>query len=83
MQFHTIQEYGTQAFLVAIGPSVGSGGSAYNVWQLFDPMTGYFIANITSVPSTAASGLVETRDDNTQGAVYIYSINGNLTRTAL
>ena len=25
MQFHTVQEYGTQAFLVAIGPSVGTG----------------------------------------------------------
>jgi hypothetical protein len=84
MQFHTIQEYGTQAFLVAIGPSVGSGPSAYNVWRLYDPMTGYFIANITSVPSTTASGLVETDDDSTQGAVYIHSINGtypNLTLT--
>ena len=57
MQFHTIQEYGTQAFLVAIGPSVGSGQSAYSVWQLFDPLTGHFIANITSVPSTIASGI--------------------------
>jgi hypothetical protein len=84
MQFHTIQEYGTQAFLVAIGPSVGSGSSAYNVWRLYDPMTGHFIANITSVPSTTASGLVETDDESTQGAVYIHSINGtypNLTLT--
>jgi hypothetical protein len=84
MQFHTVQEYGTQAFLVAIGPSVGSGSSGYNVWRLYDPMTGYFIANITSVPSTTASGLVETDDDNTQGAVYIHTINGtypNLTLT--
>ena len=28
MQFHTIQEYGTQAFLVEIGPSVGTGASS-------------------------------------------------------
>ena len=76
MQFHTVQEYGTQAFLVAIGPRVGSGSSAYNVWRLYDPMTGYFIANITSVPSTTASGLVETNDDSPQGTVYIYSTNG-------
>jgi hypothetical protein len=75
MNFHTIQEYGTQAFLVAAGPPVGSGTSAYNIWQLFDPMTGYFIANITSVPNTVASGLVETRDANSQGAVYIHTIN--------
>ncbi len=83
MQFHTIQEYGTQAFLVAIGPSVGSGGSAYNVWQLIDPLTGHFIANITSVPSTTASGIVEFREDNTQGAVYIYSLNGTSTDRTL
>ncbi len=84
MQFHTVQEYGTQAFLVAIGRSVGSGFNAYNVWSLYDPMTGYFIANITSVPSTTAPGLVETDDDNSQGAVYIYTVNGtypNLTLT--
>jgi hypothetical protein len=67
--FHTIQEYGTQAWLVG----------AYNssVWQLFDPKTGYFIANITNVPSTTASGIVEDDDDNTQGAVYIYSTNSS------
>ncbi len=76
MQFHTIQEYGTQAFLVATGPRTGSGSGAYNVWQLFDPLTGYFIANITSVPSTTAPGLVETRDDSPQGSVYIYSTSG-------
>ena len=72
-QFHTIQEYGTQAWLVG----------AYNssVWQLFDPKTGYFIANITGVPSTTASGLVEDVDDNTQGAVYIYSTNSSGGKT--
>ncbi len=83
MQFHTIQEYGTQAFLVAIGPSVGTGANAYNVWRLYDPMTGYFIANITSVPSTTAVGLVETDDDSTQGAVYIYSVNGTYPNMSL
>jgi len=83
MQFHTIQEYGTQAFLVAIGPSVGSGFSAYNVWRLYDPMTGHFIANITSVPSTVAPGLVETDDESTQGAVYIYSVNGTYPNLSL
>lgn len=73
-QFHTIQEYGTQAWLVG----------AYNasVWQLFDPVTGYFIANITNVPSTTASGLVEDKDDNTQGAVYIYSTNSSGGKTS-
>jgi hypothetical protein len=75
-QFHTIQEYGTEAWLVG----------AYNssMWQLIDPSTGYLVANITNVPSVTASGLVETDDDSTQGAVYIYSINGtypNLTLT--
>ncbi|MCW4002927.1 MAG: hypothetical protein NWE95_03320 [Candidatus Bathyarchaeota archaeon] len=82
MQFHTIQEYGTQAFLVGSlnSPSLFSTGTGKYVWQLFDPSTGYFIANITDVPATAAAGLVEADDDNTQGAVYIYSItNGNLT----
>ncbi len=84
MQFHTVQEYGTQTFLVAIGPTqsvtVSNVTSTYSTWQLFDPMTGYFIANITSVPNTVASGLVETRDANSQGAVYIHTItSGNLT----
>ncbi|MCW4004305.1 MAG: PQQ-like beta-propeller repeat protein, partial [Candidatus Bathyarchaeota archaeon] len=72
MQFHTIQEYGTQAFLVA----------SYNssLWQLFDPVTGYLIANITNVASTTAAGLVDDNDDNAQGAVLIHSISsGNLT----
>lgn len=87
MQFHTVQEYGTQAFLVGSANSPALFGipqpSGYT-WQLFDPMTGHFIANITNVPATTAAGLVETDDDNTQGAVYIHSINGtypNLTLT--
>jgi hypothetical protein len=68
MQFHTIQEYGTQAFLVAIGPQ--------NSWKLYDPLTGYYIATITNVTSTTAPGLVETQKGNTQGAVYNHFING-------
>jgi len=68
MQFHTIQEYGTQAYLVAIASS--------NTWKLYDPLTGHYIATITGVQSTTAPGLVETDDDNTQGAVYMYYING-------
>ena len=86
MQFHTVQEYGTQAYLVVQAPSVGSGSTAYTVWELFDPMTGYLIANITNVPSAGPlggaglPGIVETRDYNTQGAVYYYSVSsGNLT----
>ncbi len=72
LQFHTIQEYGTQAWLV--------GAFNSSLWQLFDPTTGYFIANIINVPSTTAAGLVEGNDDNSQGAVYIYSVSGgNLT----
>jgi hypothetical protein len=50
-------------------------------WQLFDPVTGYFIANITDVPATTAAGLVETKDTNTQGAVYIHTINGTTNPT--
>ena len=84
MQFQTVQEYGTQAFLVGSSqsPSMFSTGSGQ--WQLFDPMTGYFIANITGVPATTASGLVEADDNNAQGAVYIHTVNGtypNLTLT--
>jgi hypothetical protein len=72
LQFHTIQEYGTQAWLV--------GAFNSSMWQLFDPVTGYFLANIIGVPSTTAAGLVEGADDNSQGAVYIYSVGGgNLT----
>jgi len=78
MQFHTVQEFGSQAFLVGSLNSPGMfsfGGGSYT-WQLFDPVTGYFIANITGVPATTASGLVEEDDDNSQGAVYIYSVSG-------
>ncbi|MCW3982584.1 MAG: hypothetical protein NWE96_01150 [Candidatus Bathyarchaeota archaeon] len=87
MQFHTVQEYGTQAFLVGSANSpqlFGIPRPEGYTWQLFDPMTGYFIANITNVPATTAPGLVETEDDNAQGAVYIYTVNGtypNLTLT--
>ncbi len=84
MQFHTVQEYGTQAFLVGSSQSPAMFSSGMGCWQLFDPMTGYFIANITDVPATTAAGLVETEDDNAQGAVYIYTVNGtypNLTLT--
>ncbi len=74
-QFHTIQEYGTQAWLV--------GAYSSNIWQLFDPKTGYFIANITNVPRTTESGLVEGDDDNTQGAVYMYSTNSSGNQRSL
>jgi outer membrane protein assembly factor BamB len=69
MQFHTIQEYGTQAFLVT--------GFNSSMWRLRDPTTGYVIANITNVPSITLSGIVETRDDSTQGSVLYHSLEGN------
>jgi len=75
MQFHTIQEYGTQAFLVGSSQSPAMFSTGKGCWQLFDPMTGYFIANITDVPATTAAGLVEGADYNAQGAVYIYTTN--------
>jgi hypothetical protein len=81
MQFHTIQEYGSQAFLVGSWNSSGmfSFGAATNIWQVFDPVTGYFIANITKVPSTTATGIVDENDDNAQGAVLMYRVDsGNL-----
>jgi outer membrane protein assembly factor BamB len=75
VNYHTIQEYGTQAWLVG----------AYNasLWQLFDPVTGYWIANITNVPSTTAAGLVEDQDANSQGAVYVYATNSSAGKTTL
>ncbi len=75
LNFHTIQEYGTQAFLVT-----GYNGT---MWRLRDPLTGYVIANITDVPSTVASGLVETNPNNVQGSVYIYDTNTTGTVTTL
>ncbi|NLF88424.1 PQQ-binding-like beta-propeller repeat protein [Candidatus Bathyarchaeota archaeon] len=83
MQFHTVQEYGTQAFLVASSKSPSMFSSGTGQWQLFDPMTGYFIANITDVPATTGSGLVETDDNNAQGAVYIYTVNGTYPNLSL
>ena len=76
LQFHTVQEYGTQAWLVGSSSSPAMFTAGTGAWQLFDPVTGMFIANITNVPATAAAGLVETDDDSPQGSVYIYSING-------
>jgi hypothetical protein len=75
VNYHTIQEYGTQAWLV--------GAYSASLWQMFDPVTGYWIANITGVPSTTAAGLVEYEDDNSQGAVYIYATNSSGGRTTL
>jgi len=79
MQFHTIQEYGTQAYLVASTRTAST-------WNLYDPMTGYYIASITNLPSqvsVTSSGIVEVDDDNTQGAVYIYYINGTYPNLSL
>jgi hypothetical protein len=81
MQFHTVQEYGTQAYLVATAGSQTSSSGSYTVWKLYDPMTGSFIANITSA-SGSTSGLVETRDSNPQGTVYIFSSNSSGSGTA-
>jgi len=81
MQFHTVQEYGTQAFLVGSSQSPAMFSTGTGQWQLFDPMTGYWIANITNVPATAAAGLVEAKDENSQGAVYIYTLNGTTAPT--
>jgi hypothetical protein len=69
LNFHTIQEYGTQAFLVT--------GYNSSMWRLRDPMTGYVLANITNVPSTTASGLVETDNKSPQGTVYIHDTNSS------
>jgi len=82
MQFHTIQEYGTQAYLVATaGTQASLGSGSYTVWKLYDPMTGTFIANITSAGG-ATSGLVETRDSNPQGTVYFFTTNSSGSGTA-
>jgi len=79
LQFHTVQEYGSQAWLVGSSSSPAMFSTGTGAWQLFDPVTGYFVANITNVPAPAGAGLVETDDDSSQGAVYQYTINaGNL-----
>jgi hypothetical protein len=82
MKFHTIQEYGSQSWLWAMGQDETG---AY-IFKLYDPMTGEFVANVTNLPSSlvglfgsSPSGLVDCENSLTQGTVLIhYTDSGNL-----
>jgi hypothetical protein len=69
MKFHSIQEYGSQAYLWALGGTT---------LRVYDPLSGTPICNVTSVSSSVASmfggmtgGLI-----NEQGAVLIHWASG-------
>ncbi|MEM4243779.1 MAG: PQQ-binding-like beta-propeller repeat protein [Candidatus Bathyarchaeia archaeon] len=82
LKFHTIQEYGTQAWLWAMARE----GNAY-LYKLYDPMTGTFVANVTNLPSSlvgifgsSPAGLVDIASDGPQGTVLLHWVeSGNLT----
>jgi hypothetical protein len=86
LKFHTIQEYGSQAWLWAMagyGAWLGFTWEKY-MFKLYDPMTGTFVANVTNLPSSlvglfgsSPSGLVDFSDELTQGSVLMHWIDGN------
>jgi outer membrane protein assembly factor BamB len=79
LKFHTIQEYGSQAWLWAMGQDeTGS-----YMYKLYDPMTGTFVANVTNLPSSlvgmfggSPAGLMDFSQDLTKGSVLIHWIDG-------
>jgi hypothetical protein len=80
LKFHTVQEYGSQSWLWALS----SDNSKLN---LYDPLSGTYIASVTSLPSTliglfgaSPAGLYDGIEPNVQGSILIYwNDNGNLT----
>ncbi len=77
LKFHTIQEYGSQAWLWAMTDS------SPREFNLYDPMTGTPVATVTNFPSglvglfgSPPAGLVDTSDFLTQGSVLIHWTSG-------
>jgi hypothetical protein len=80
LKFHTIQEYGSQAWLWAMSDS------SPREFRLYAPMDGTYVATVNNFPSglvglfgSSPAGLVDTSDFLTQGSVLIhYTSGGNL-----
>jgi len=73
LKFHTIQEYGSQAWLWAMTDS------SPRMFKLYDPMTGTFVANVTDLPSSlvglfgsSPAAMFDVNDRLTQGSVLMH-----------
>jgi heme/copper-type cytochrome/quinol oxidase subunit 4 len=72
LTFHTIEEFGSQAFLWAFNP-------ANNNYDILDPFTGNFMAQVNSIPSSIAGlfststiALIDSNEPECIGSILIY-----------
>ncbi len=79
LKFHTIQEYGSQTWLWAMG-GPDEGGYYYN---LYDPMTGTYVCSVVNLTSSlvgmfgsSPAGLFDTSSVDPQGNVLVHWMNG-------
>ncbi len=79
LSFHTVEEFGSQAFLWCYNPGTG-------YYDILDPFTGNFMAQVTSVPSsiaglfsTSTNALIDSNEPNCIGSILIYYTTSNAT----
>ena len=74
LRFHAIQEYGSWAFLYGAETAAFFGGG--NFYNIYDPMSGEFIANITSIQNVP---YMMDFEEEQQGTILAhYTSGGNL-----
>jgi len=79
LTFHTVEEFGSQAFLWVYNPITGN-------YDILDPVTGNYMASVTGVPSsiaglfsTSTTALIDSNEPNCAGSVLIYYTTQNAT----
>ncbi len=72
LTFHTVEEFGSQAFLWVYNPTTGN-------YDILDPVTGNYMASVTSIPSTIAglfststTALIDSNEPCCAGSILIY-----------
>jgi hypothetical protein len=76
LRYHSIQEYGSWAFLYSSTSAAFFGAPSY--FGIYDPMTGVFEANITDVQNVPF--LMDTQSEQEGTLVGYYTSGGNLTK---
>jgi hypothetical protein len=75
LTFHTVEEFGSQAFLWVYNPSTGN-------YDILDPVTGNYMATVAGVPgnianlfSTSTNALIDSGEPSCSGSILIYYTN--------